>query len=634
MKASRFIIGADGMTLHRRVLQGQKLAPVVYVSHAQPTHSGNFQRLGAALNGRGWTVVAGDLRGHGGSTNASYPVGHLPPQTGWNMLVADLKDHLEATFAGVDWDQRMVIGANISALVLLDVLKQWPDLARHVVLMSAPRNQPHLAAMARAFVKARMMVQAADIPDEQTLHHLYTFLGAHLKNRRHLAELMTAERSVIDELIADEKAWPTPTLGYWAAIFEGYQKAWKWPSGFKVAPGTRVLGLWGEEDTFLRQASHLEDMRAWFSTAGFADFRPGRIAGRQAFYLGEKGARETADTIADWLSPSDADDHSEAQSFTSGSRLERFYHDFSERVSRSLDRNALEPDELVELCYTAISDETRWVEMLHRLELAHGSAVIGQEALDLLVQKLMPDWDRAFRLNKQVMAAATLGVLLQALVDRLDIGVAILSDDRELIHANPAFSTALSRLDSGFARESVQAGLMRLLGEAELHDCRHKGDQVVTLDGRPIGFMFRPRALVQTALQRSGPSTMLVLRVADTDPAAQGLKGEFLELAYGLTRQEATIAFMIASGQSPDSIADSLGVSINTIRTHLKRCYDKMDVDGQTEMVAHLLSGPIGWIVPQQPQFAMPSENAAAAGKASGHDTMRAVIPSSRAVFR
>ena len=74
-----------------------------------------------------------------------------------------------------------------------------------------------------------------------------------------------------------------------------------------------------------------------------------------------------------------------------------------------------------------------------------------------------------------------------------------------------------------------------------------------------------------------------------------------LELAYGMTRQEAAVALEITLGRSPDVIAARLGLSIHTVRTHLKRGYEKIGVQGQTDLVSRLMHGPVGWLAPARP---------------------------------
>src|SRR5690606_19817782 len=121
----------------------------------------------------------------------------------------------------------LLVAPNISALLTIELLKRRPDLCRNIVLISPPPNQPTLWMLANAFVKARMLLQDSSRPDEHTLYHLYSFLGAQLEDKMHLADVMTPDRRIVEELIADEAAWPTPTLSYWASIFGGFQRAWQ-----------------------------------------------------------------------------------------------------------------------------------------------------------------------------------------------------------------------------------------------------------------------------------------------------------------------------------------------------------------------------------------------------------------------
>ncbi len=59
---------------------------------------------------------------------------------------------------------------------------------------------------------------------------------------------------------------------------------------------------------------------------------------------------------------------------------------------------------------------------------------------------------------------------------------------------------------------------------------------------------------------------------------------EALRDAYGLTPAEARIAALIASGLTNPAVALMLGVSVNTVRTQLSRCFDKTGVHSQVAL--------------------------------------------------
>ena len=56
----------------------------------------------------------------------------------------------------------------------------------------------------------------------------------------------------------------------------------------------------------------------------------------------------------------------------------------------------------------------------------------------------------------------------------------------------------------------------------------------------------------------------------------------------GLTAREAEIAQAVASGQSDKLIANALGISIWTVRSHLTHLFEKLQVPNRTTLAAHI----------------------------------------------
>jgi DNA-binding NarL/FixJ family response regulator len=54
----------------------------------------------------------------------------------------------------------------------------------------------------------------------------------------------------------------------------------------------------------------------------------------------------------------------------------------------------------------------------------------------------------------------------------------------------------------------------------------------------------------------------------------------------GLTERETEILALLVDGKSYKMIAEALGISLQTVKTHLKNIYDKLHVHSQTEAVA------------------------------------------------
>lgn len=67
-----------------------------------------------------------------------------------------------------------------------------------------------------------------------------------------------------------------------------------------------------------------------------------------------------------------------------------------------------------------------------------------------------------------------------------------------------------------------------------------------------------------------------------------GLSIERLRSARGLTVRESQIALEIAQGRTDQEIAASIGVAFSTVRTHIRRVYEKLGVHNRTSL-AHLI---------------------------------------------
>ena len=55
---------------------------------------------------------------------------------------------------------------------------------------------------------------------------------------------------------------------------------------------------------------------------------------------------------------------------------------------------------------------------------------------------------------------------------------------------------------------------------------------------------------------------------------------------YGLTAQEERVLFFCAKGKNARAIADEMTVSLNTVKSHLRTLYAKLDVHSQQELIA------------------------------------------------
>jgi DNA-binding CsgD family transcriptional regulator len=193
---------------------------------------------------------------------------------------------------------------------------------------------------------------------------------------------------------------------------------------------------------------------------------------------------------------------------------------------------------------------------------------------------------------------------LLAAFNRLAFGAVLLDAEMRVIHANTAAQAVLERQDGlaiGISRQlESTSGPQRQLRLSRWLDTVREASptkRMHFLDG-----CFVPRTaegmhyVVQcSALVTSGdweiPGMEAHYIAFITDPAALRLPApERLMTLYDLTRTQACVALAFADGASYKETARRLGISEETVRSHVKEIYPKTRVNRQADLVRLVLS--------------------------------------------
>jgi DNA-binding CsgD family transcriptional regulator len=213
----------------------------------------------------------------------------------------------------------------------------------------------------------------------------------------------------------------------------------------------------------------------------------------------------------------------------------------------------------------------------------------GRQFLDHLVPHLC----RSIRLCLRIEGYRALQRAEYNMLDQLTIGVMLLDRRARLVYAN----AAARALDA-------PEGPLRLRGakvtaHAPPHSQRLAELIRMALNGAPAGSMSVPRPsdsspltiLVSSVRGRDvGRFTDLSMRDAAVllfivDPANRaGVPLAWIVDAYGLTPAEARVAIAASSGLTIPETAHRLGISPNTIKTHLRKVFAKTGTSRQAEL--------------------------------------------------
>jgi len=196
-----------------------------------------------------------------------------------------------------------------------------------------------------------------------------------------------------------------------------------------------------------------------------------------------------------------------------------------------------------------------------------------------------------------VAASGGFSPLGRAIFDKLDRGVVLLDARGAVVDAN---SLAASLLDSGdgiaqrngrfaFSEPELDRRFARLLAPGQ-RSADTAPSSIAARVKRAIGAAYR------VVVSRVGKeidddrAAFIVLIFAPNQ--RREIAPEVLKELYGLTPAQADVACTLYEGRSVEATATALGLSLNTVRSHLKQIFSKCEVQTQAELQHLLALGP------------------------------------------
>jgi DNA-binding CsgD family transcriptional regulator len=225
-----------------------------------------------------------------------------------------------------------------------------------------------------------------------------------------------------------------------------------------------------------------------------------------------------------------------------------------------------------------------------------------QEELSLLTT-LMPHLQRALALHRRLGWLQASAHSAMTLLDRLPYGVVLLSADTRVVLINQYAKTVVDQTDGLTIRHrelhscswDSNKRLQMLIHGAVATSRRsalHSGGAVRLV--RPSGR--RPFRVLITPIHRAAfsplvPESAAVVFIVDPDGQC-GTPVQMLTELFALSRAEGRLAALLLEGRSLRQAAEELGVSLNTVRTQLKKLFEKTGSNRQGALIRTLLLSP------------------------------------------
>ncbi len=211
-----------------------------------------------------------------------------------------------------------------------------------------------------------------------------------------------------------------------------------------------------------------------------------------------------------------------------------------------------------------------------------------------IAEMLSPHIRRAMMINDLADKGRLALQLYRSVIDQLSAAIFVVSFGRRIVIAN---ASAEELLKEGHFLSSQNGALTatRVTGQVGALDAAIeralKGDRAIGIAGIGVPLIgadgARAAAYVLPVAGNDirgsfgpGHCMVFVARRGEQQPIVM----EILRTLYDLTATEARVAMLIASGDGPAAIAESLDVGINTVRTHLKHAFAKTETQDQTSL--------------------------------------------------
>ena len=205
---------------------------------------------------------------------------------------------------------------------------------------------------------------------------------------------------------------------------------------------------------------------------------------------------------------------------------------------------------------------------------------------------------RAMRTHAMLRRADAQTRSLRRVVDGLDAGIVLMDAALRVCYANQEAERMLDAqrgmalrhgrvcLDRLRSQAALERGARKLAARPEdtervvvdVHDAR--GTQTYELSLAPA---------IGDGKHDMAPAANVILFIAEipTEPAPGQVEG--LMRRFDLTPAEARVAALIAWSRSRAAVAEQLGISENTVKSHLKVIHDKLGIRTRAELVRHVL---------------------------------------------
>ena len=215
-----------------------------------------------------------------------------------------------------------------------------------------------------------------------------------------------------------------------------------------------------------------------------------------------------------------------------------------------------------------------------------------------LFRALLPHIQRAVHIHVRLNKVESERAVYAGAIDQMRVGAIILDETGRVLSLNQRAHQLLEEKNGVALRDEklvlstreltldLQARIARVIAQQRAGDAAVVEAMRIARKSGELGLVIRPVPENQWANAEVVPAAVLFL----SDPQQQAHAPlQVIKQLFGFTPSEAALAMLMANGLTLDDAAEELGISRNTVRTHLRAVFAKTGVTRQPQLVSLIL---------------------------------------------
>jgi alpha-beta hydrolase superfamily lysophospholipase len=264
-------------------------------------HGARYESFASSLVDAGFVIYAHDHRGHGKTVGSEAELGFFANQGGWQRVVDDLHEHVQADKAAHPECPVVLFGHSMGSLLGQEYLIQYGDGLAGAILCGSSGKPPLLAQLGRVVARLERVRQG---PRGRSLviHGLaFGPFNKPFEPGPTDFEWLSRDRAQVDAYVADDRCGFLCTNQLWIDLLDGIQQMSDPERQSRIPSDLPVFIVAGSEDPVGDRTASLHQLVAAYQAAGLTRVDSRFYEGARHEILNETNRDQVERDLVQWV---------------------------------------------------------------------------------------------------------------------------------------------------------------------------------------------------------------------------------------------------------------------------------------------------------------------------------------------